>query len=1205
MKKISILVISFLLLYMNSYSQDDETQIKEFDTNFIPSSPDAASLGSYGLAPVSLATGSVNVPIPIWEVAGKSISLPISLSYRPGVKIHDVSESTGHGWSLNAGGVITRNVNGLPDSEHRPRLGLTSDELTYEEAVLVTSGQRDAAPDEFSYNFNGYSGRFILEDDLQTPYYLKENQDWDFEFSDQQITIITSEGIQYIFANTEQTTVEIGQDTFAHEVTTSWFLSEIISCVTNEKIVFEYEDEIMYYDVIKNNSLRIEPVTKNTYVKEQDYLPHYNFLKQRIKSISYYSNDTEVNNVAFQYDTPRLDVSGNAHALSQILIYDNPSSNTPLKYFDFDIQHVNDDRIFLYAIQEFSGDGTLSKPPYTMEYINEEDLPDRFEYEADHWGYYSSNGTEFPYTDRFRWRNAKTKEPSNEAKYGSLSKLTFPTGGYNYFSYELNDYNVYDWNYTEEQLDLTWRGDRWQYIDGTIIPANSRTHSFSTAQDQFIEIDFCMELSKGFNANWRILQDEIEDYRIEIKDANSGKVMFRVTMDGTDPDEVVMEVYAWQRAKVPFQLEHLYHHPNDASTNQLVYYNGGVGSYPVEEAGEYAKYFEFPNAVFGECIDRTLYVDLPAGDYIASINTGTTDNDMVNGSTVHLTMKYHDGTKVNHKRNTGGLRIGYQEIYHRGTNRSYQEMIYYDYEVHDEHGMTTNVSSGTISEEPHIWLFTPQAVIYDWYLNCDDYRTCTCDLAGTNDLGWSHLYALSGRWGVLDDTCFDNMGFNGEKYTIKSKPYNLKNHMIGYTEVAKYNYDERENGFELHKFHGISGGSQSSSFKNTVKNTWSIYNELSDFGAFDVRGWPFNSQFITTGLEHKPKATFIYANSDLDGGGDLIKETQYTYDYLFKDRMWTASMQALHNKIVIGSSYFNRIIARLIGQETTTYDTHGENPIRQTITYDFKGDFKKPYKITTTNSKGESIIKKIKYANEFHDIPFGFDSSIGLQDLKAKNMMIPIEEQLWRNDGTNNYLIAGKLNIFDRVSDSNSSQDLIQQTKSISYKTGNHAPYDGEFIRTVYTKVDWFASNDINNNLKTTNLTYYTSGNVQEVFKDDDISTVYIWGYNQTLPIAKIVGASYKEVSIYVSNLQNLSNQDVDAASEMALRNALNTLRTATALSNAQVTTYTYDPSVGMTSMTDPRGQTVYYTYDGLNRLEFVKDANGHMLKEHQYNYQN
>ncbi|WP_192350275.1 RHS repeat domain-containing protein [Algoriphagus sp. Y33] len=54
---------------------------------------------------------------------------------------------------------------------------------------------------------------------------------------------------------------------------------------------------------------------------------------------------------------------------------------------------------------------------------------------------------------------------------------------------------------------------------------------------------------------------------------------------------------------------------------------------------------------------------------------------------------------------------------------------------------------------------------------------------------------------------------------------------------------------------------------------------------------------------------------------------------------------------------------------------------------------------------------------------------------------------------------------------------------------------------------------------------------------------------------------------------------------------------------DAMMTSYTYEPLVGMTSQTDPRGYTVNYFYDTANRLQTIKDEDGNILEHYEYNY--
>ena len=71
------------------------------------------------------------------------------------------------------------------------------------------------------------------------------------------------------------------------------------------------------------------------------------------------------------------------------------------------------------------------------------------------------------------------------------------------------------------------------------------------------------------------------------------------------------------------------------------------------------------------------------------------------------------------------------------------------------------------------------------------------------------------------------------------------------------------------------------------------------------------------------------------------------------------------------------------------------------------------------------------------------------------------------------------------------------------------------------------------------------------------------------------------------------------------MRSQLETLQLDPFLTNAQMSYYTYDPLIGVTSMTDPRGYTIYYEYDTFNRLKTVKDKQGNIISENEYNYKN
>jgi len=135
---------------------------------------------------------------------------------------------------------------------------------------------------------------------------------------------------------------------------------------------------------------------------------------------------------------------------------------------------------------------------------------------------------------------------------------------------------------------------------------------------------------------------------------------------------------------------------------------------------------------------------------------------------------------------------------------------------------------------------------------------------------------------------------------------------------------------------------------------------------------------------------------------------------------------------------------------------------------------------------------------------------------------------------------------------------------------------------------------------------YDLKGNLQQYTTKDGIPVAIIWGYNGTQPIAKVVGATYAQVSSLAAAIITASNTDASAASnndETAFLLALDAFRKNTALQNAQITAYTYDPLIGVTSITPPSGIREIYKYDSANRLESIQDVNGKIIKEFLYNY--
>ena len=154
-------------------------------------------------------------------------------------------------------------------------------------------------------------------------------------------------------------------------------------------------------------------------------------------------------------------------------------------------------------------------------------------------------------------------------------------------------------------------------------------------------------------------------------------------------------------------------------------------------------------------------------------------------------------------------------------------------------------------------------------------------------------------------------------------------------------------------------------------------------------------------------------------------------------------------------------------------------------------------------------------------------------------------------------------------------------------------------------------SYDLQNSTPSTEVTYdlYDSkGNLKQYTTKNGIPVAIIWGYNNTQPIAKVEGATYAQVQSLVSVISTASDTDALAGrnnDETALLSVLKTFRDS--LQNYQVTTYTYDPLIGVRSITPPSGIKEVYLYDTTNRLMEIRenDQTGKLLKEFKYNYKN
>ncbi|UPT71583.1 MAG: hypothetical protein M0D53_04255 [Flavobacterium sp. JAD_PAG50586_2] len=186
------------------FGQGGAPEMKTDLPTIIPPSPTVAGLMKFEEVPVSNYTGIPDVSIPLFSTIAKyGLNFNMSLSYHPGsIKKDDVAGFTGLGWSLMAGGTISRTVRDIPDEFYgyigsgesaELKIGLyhtsnspsgfhqnnyyniidslpsthnfnhESEEINRFLFETAIKNRFDSKHDLYQFNFMGYSGRFIIE----------------------------------------------------------------------------------------------------------------------------------------------------------------------------------------------------------------------------------------------------------------------------------------------------------------------------------------------------------------------------------------------------------------------------------------------------------------------------------------------------------------------------------------------------------------------------------------------------------------------------------------------------------------------------------------------------------------------------------------------------------------------------------------------------------------------------------------------------------------------------------------------------------------------------------------------------------------------------------------------------------------------------------------------------------------------------------
>lgn len=536
---LSILVIGFI--YLVSLQQLYTQPTNNLVGDAVMATPNAAALGKYGDIPVNYYTGVPNISIPICELKEGSLSLPISLSYHAsGVKVGELASWVGQGWSLNAGGVVSRSVIGLRDEE--PNIGYWAVANTLDpygpstfnitgsawipagscsgQICEVTNGNLDSEPDVFSFNIEGYTGKFYVEpnavgelevvtipkQDIQIELALSTSGNSEIEY----FIITTPNGVKYYLGDygTGEAAVESSSTTDPslfgtnyNFIRSSWFLKKIETPDALYAIDLDYEIEAYEYKYLRSKTDGRDYVNINNppgNSSSTDYLINV------VKGVRLQSISTTTTTVDFVAGEDREDLSPplllpylNTHDAAKRLSAIEISTGSYCKKFVLDNDHyfednsiyatgeVHDKRLRLEGIQEMDCTGAIAIPAFEFEYYGNPDdnyfLPHRLSKAIDHWGFYNGADDNNAVTPEYlnippistvhHTNNGSflieyntqfsIDRETNESfmKWGTLKDIHYPTSGSSNFAFEANDYQKRELEEVVEPMqDLNFPG---------------------------------------------------------------------------------------------------------------------------------------------------------------------------------------------------------------------------------------------------------------------------------------------------------------------------------------------------------------------------------------------------------------------------------------------------------------------------------------------------------------------------------------------------------------------------------------------------------------------------------------------------------------------------------------------------------------------------------------------------------------------------
>jgi YD repeat-containing protein len=1224
-----------------------------------PPSPEAASLGKYGDIPVSYHTGVPNISVPLYELKEGNVTLPVSLSYHAsGVRVSEVASWVGLGWTLNAGGVITRSVQHVLDEGPLPnvtnyapdqypsggsyRTGFYRDGFTlppnyenvmnfatgssdysystWNKVMDMAQGNSDTEPDLFFFNIGGYSGKFLFKVDVdgsgevtRTPVFIPKSDvkvevsfgnipipkyPWGSELRETFIgfTLTTPDGFKYYFGG-DSTAIEFtgsqvynvanyGQSSPANLAPSSWYLTRIES-PTGKHIDLEYvRDNYGYFDV----------APEQVWDYKDPMLSNQNISRSVVSGLKLSKINSSTEEIVFKADSLRKDLSAYVNVgggeyligraskrLDRMDI--NKIDQTPVKKFIFNYSYFDCDdgkfpkflefekhlfttdtlRLRLENVIETSGDGSITLPPYEFSYIENHPLPRRISFQQDHWGYHNHETgntglISFYVEPRKNHRNTN----GSYTQDGTLKSIKYPTGGTSTFTYESHKGYVDLVDIDNPMLFTNYMADS-GLITGNDTVYQPDPFSTQVPIGGWDESSWCVKhgeecMTFNMSVTWRAGNYTAGPYdlnttadirtstAVEIMRLQDSVVVARYEFGGLTPCGGDLNCQE-------FSVEDQYHT-----------YKTVTRTYPINLD---------PNTY----ILRAYRLEGVAASGLPYVFTASVNVEIDNDRNPNYQAPLNHGLV-----DVGGLRIK-SIITSDGSDTSPEQKKVYTYPPYGG-----QVFSTPQYYYPIKFLFTRPTRV----------------MAAITGFVFRTMWA-SNSLQPMRTTQGNHIGYAWVKEEQVGNGYKV------------YSYDVATHPVHLSTDPFFQGNSYNYEAPNRL--------------------WTYPPYPAPLDIE----IGNLLSEETFNNQDKIVASTRNTYEPANDDKLMRASKVAFFQNLVGEQTAFyvaythypifttsNRIKTMTVN---TNYDATGSNPTIILTTYNY--DSQKHLLATSTVKTVDDVeyVDNFIYPPDYGDIT---TTTAGIKNLKEKNLInVPVEKYTIRRTAgaTSGSVISGLISQYQAdvpLQDALYSLKIDKPVLETSFNKSNKtiAAFNAD---SRYEKVATFHQ-------------YDALGNIREMSKENDIHLVYLWGYNNSRPIAEIKNAtlnkvlhtSFEDMTTNVSTDFVTGSKSYSAAYNVVLPSSGSfnltywkkvgsgpwtfietTISGNTSIGGSGIlidevrlypdgafmTTYTYDPSNGMTSSTDVNNVTTYFEYDKLGRLAAVRDKDRNLLKTYMYHY--